>query len=920
MALSPFSPNPSTSLSLSSSSSSSCNFIETQSLHLLLLQSQTHSVAYRALKFRTCCAQQVVQVDTLQQPERIKVAFETKKQRKKRKPRPSFLEQIQYKWSAKPGSLREKFPWQEQKEEEQEQEEAKEEDKENGSKEFTDAYVIETENKPSLSGSVNFVSPSSVISAPWDHGKKPVKREVKPETEIPQNVEEFNGLNHNGAKKPSSILQREFLYGNNGVKKPSSTIQREFQSTSDGISKEERTVSMDVNGFSLDETPSGSGENVNLADSDYDSDDSESELGEGEKVTRRRSNTVMAEKMLPEHELKRLRNVSLRMLERTKVGAAGITQALVDAIHDKWKLDEVVKLKFQEPLSSNMRRTHKILETKTGGLIIWRSGSSVVLYRGMNYKFRCVQSYTKQIKIETPTLPYLEDGVTRDAIHNIQEKDSSVRTKESSSPIPEERVKGPPEGDIKNLNDLNHLLDELGPRYMDWLGQEPFPVDADLLPAVIPNYKPPFRLLPYGVKLGLRNREMTAFRRIARTMPPHFALGRNRELQGLARAIVKLWEKSAIAKIAIKRGVQNTCNERMAEELKTLTGGTLLSRNKDFIVFYRGNDFLPPVVTDALKERKKLRDLQQDKEEQARKMAPAFIELKSKVLSDQLVAGTLAESKAAIARWGKQPTNVDIKEMIKESTLARRASILRHLEKRLSLAKGKLKIADKALAKVQKNLDPSELPDDLETLTDEERFLFRKMGLSMKPFLVLGRRGVYDGTVENMHLHWKYRELVKIFVRGKSLAQVTHFAISLEAESKGLLVSIDKTTKGIAIIVYRGKNYQSPLIFRPKNLLTRRQALAQSVELQRREALRHYISDLMERIELLKSEMEEESRNGKMTNAEGSLQKTMEYYLSSKDEETEDDEGDEPYLEMYDSADEDEDDYKEHEETRQINF
>lgn len=66
-------------------------------------------------------------------------------------------------------------------------------------------------------------------------------------------------------------------------------------------------------------------------------------------------------------------------------------------------------------------------------------------------------------------------------------------------------------------------------------------------------------------------------------------------------------------------------------------------------------------------------------------MAPTFIELKSKVLSDQLVAGTLAESKAAIVRWGKQPTGEDIKEMIKESTLSRRASVLRHLEKRLSL-------------------------------------------------------------------------------------------------------------------------------------------------------------------------------------------------------------------------------------------
>lgn len=44
--------------------------------------------------------------------------------------------------------------------------------------------------------------------------------------------------------------------------------------------------------------------------------------------------------------------------------------------------------------------------------------------------------------------------------------------------------------------------------------------------------------------------------------------GRNREHQGLAAAIVKLWEKSAIAKIAIKRGVPVTNNEIMAEEIK----------------------------------------------------------------------------------------------------------------------------------------------------------------------------------------------------------------------------------------------------------------------------------------------------------------------------------------------------------------
>lgn len=53
-------------------------------------------------------------------------------------------------------------------------------------------------------------------------------------------------------------------------------------------------------------------------------------------------------------------------------------------------------------------------------------------------------------------------------------------------------------------------------------------------------------------------------------------------------------------------------------------------------------------------------------------------------------------------------------------------------------AKAKLKKTEKALRKVQEDLEPAELPMDLETLSDEERFLFRKIGLSMKPFLLLG--------------------------------------------------------------------------------------------------------------------------------------------------------------------------------------
>lgn len=41
-------------------------------------------------------------------------------------------------------------------------------------------------------------------------------------------------------------------------------------------------------------------------------------------------------------------------------------------------------------------------------------------------------------------------------------------------------------------------------------------------------------------------------------------------MQGLATAMVKLWEESLIAKVALKRGVQLTTSERMAEDIKVI--------------------------------------------------------------------------------------------------------------------------------------------------------------------------------------------------------------------------------------------------------------------------------------------------------------------------------------------------------------
>ncbi|KAK8471066.1 hypothetical protein PHAVU_003G136300 [Phaseolus vulgaris] len=660
--------------------------------------------------------------------------------------------------------------------------------------------------------------------------------------------------------------------------------------------------------------------NARFASESYDSEEEDAEgvkgsggsVGEGREGTvskvsnvservngerkKRRSNTLLAERTIPEHELGRLRKIALRTMERFDVGVKGITQELVALVHQKWRDSEVVKFKFGIPLSTQMKKAHQLLESKIGGIVIWRSGSSIVLYRGMTYKFPCVELYKKVNHVDNSLLG---SGSDREA--SVQE---TAGTTESFIQDSEEYLKDMSENELMEMCDLNHLLDELGPRFIDWTGRQPLPVDADLLPAVVPGYKTPFRLLPYGLRPCLTNKEMTNFRRLARTTAPHFALGRNRDLQGIASAMVKLWETSAIAKIAIKRGVPFTNNDRMAEELGKLTGGTLLSRNKEYIVFYRGNDFLPPVVTNTLNERQKQNLLHQEEEEKARQIALSITVSKTKASQVPLIAGTLAETRAATSNWGHQPNKQQIENMLRDSALSKLSALIKNHEKRLALAKAKFRKAEKALAKVLRDMDPADIPTDSETLTNEERFLFRKIGMSMKPYLLLGRRDVYSGTIENMHLHWKYRELVKLILKGRNPAQVKHIAISLEAESGGVLVSVDKDNRGHhIIIVYRGKNYSSPYVVRPKNLLTRRQAMARSVELQRREALKHHILDLQERIGLLKSERED-MKNGKEIDGSKTLHSTLDNPVSS-DNDLEEIECNEIYFGEDDSDDED---------------
>lgn len=612
----------------------------------------------------------------------------------------------------------------------------------------------------------------------------------------------------------------------------------------------------------------------------------------------RRSKTSVAELTLPEGELRRLRHLAIRSKSRTKIKGAGVTKEVVDLIHERWKTEEVVRLKCEGPPALNMRRMHEILERKTGGLVIWRSGSSISLYRGVSYEI------AQPVKKPYQSVQTSERGSFHKATdvpgNSTEYGSGSIQYSHEVRPAPVEKIqdtKPPPE--IKYESEVDKLLDSLGPRYADWPGSDPLPVDADLLPGIVPGYKPPFRILPYGVKPSLGYKDGTSLRRLARVLPPHFALGRSRQHQGLAAAMVKLWERSSIVKIGLKRGVQLTTSERMAEDIKKLTGGMILSRNKDYLVFYRGKDFLSSEVTEALLERESLAKALQDEEEQARIRACSSLGSKIELIEEPGNSGTLGETLEADAKWGNKLDDDHRNKMMRAAEVARHADLVRKLERKLHLAERKLTKAERALAKVEEFLKPVKPTADPESITDEERFMFRKLGLRMKAFLLLGRRGVFDGTVENMHLHWKYRELVKVIVKAKNFAQVRSVALALEAESGGILVSVDKISKGFAIIVYRGKDYHRPPTLRPKNLLTKRKALARSIELQRHEALKHHVSNVYRRVEKLRSElgqMEDVKEQG-----DEDLYSKLDCAYSTDDEETED-EDDEAYLETFDCA------------------
>lgn len=128
-----------------------------------------------------------------------------------------------------------------------------------------------------------------------------------------------------------------------------------------------------------------------------------------------------------------------------------------------------------------------------------------------------------------------------------------------------------------------------------------------------------------------------------------------------------------------------------------------------------------------------------------------------------------------------------------------------------------------ALRKIEPS-ESSKTAHDPEILTPEEHFFFLKMGLKCKNYVPVGRRGIYQGVILNMHLHWKKHQTLQVIVKTFSPEEVKEIASELARLTGGIVLGIHEEN---TIIMYRGKNYSQPPteIMSPRITLSRKKVL-----------------------------------------------------------------------------------------------
>ncbi|KAI8523353.1 hypothetical protein RHMOL_Rhmol13G0066400 [Rhododendron molle] len=214
------------------------------------------------------------------------------------------------------------------------------------------------------------------------------------------------------------------------------------------------------------------------------------------------------------------------------------------------------------------------------------------------------------------------------------------------------------------------------------------------------------------------------------------------------------------------------------------------------------------------------------------------------------------KGKRAVVRWLKffrWKKKKDYERMTAEEKILFKMKKARRKEERLV----------EALKKIEPK-ETSETTHDPEILTPEEHFYFLKMGIKSKNYVPVGRRGIYQGVILNMHLHWKKHQTLKVVVKTFTPEEVKEIAVELARLSGGIVLDIQE---GNTIIMYRGKNYSQPPteIMSPRISLPRKKALDKSKYRDGLRAVRKHIPRLEQELELLQVKAENKFKIAKET-------------------------------------------------------
>ncbi|XP_058728274.1 uncharacterized CRM domain-containing protein At3g25440, chloroplastic [Vicia villosa] len=214
--------------------------------------------------------------------------------------------------------------------------------------------------------------------------------------------------------------------------------------------------------------------------------------------------------------------------------------------------------------------------------------------------------------------------------------------------------------------------------------------------------------------------------------------------------------------------------------------------------------------------------------------------------SDVKVMRKKLKGKRAVVRWLKFFRFKKKKEFLRMTTEER------ILYKLLRARKKEEKLRE-ALKKIEPT-ESSETTHDPEILTPEEHFFFLKMGLKSKNYVPVGRRGIYQGVILNMHLHWKKHQTLQVVVKTFSAEEVREIATELARLTGGIVLDIHEDD---TIIMYRGKNYSQPPteIMSPRVTLSRKKALDKSKYRDGLRAVRRYIPKLEQELEILRAQL-----------------------------------------------------------------